>query len=156
MANYRNVRCSQCKIEVLAAWLRHAAALSHGFSCECGHSISPTQVADVVAKLDAAAIRAMSQKPDPKTLARTSDPSTSKQAAKEILANLPEARQHALDAVRQYPGFTSNELAQKAGDGDPRKINRRLAELERVGLVQRDPPRVCSISGRRAAIWYPT
>jgi hypothetical protein len=86
-------------------------------------------------------------------LARTTDPATSKAAAREIVDRLPELQRFALRAVENYPGRTANELSEALGLRDPRTLNRRLGEVEAAGLVRRAAPRRCAVSGRTAATW---
>ncbi len=92
-----------------------------------------------------------------KRLARRTDPETSKWAAHAIVqsGSLANLQQRCVDLVTLYPGKTAAELSQAAGDRDPRKVNRRLAEVERKGLVIRGEPRPCTLTGRRAHTWLP-
>lgn len=66
--------------------------------------------------------------------------------------NLPAARAAALEAVRGRPGATALELERATGS---RRINSRLLELERQGLVRRGMPRPDTVTGRRAHVWHP-
>jgi DNA-binding MarR family transcriptional regulator len=78
----------------------------------------------------------------PPPLWRNTDPETSREAGVHMLAGGQKAMQaKALQAVRDHPGATATELAEAAGIGDPRKLNRRLPELERAGLVERGETR---------------
>ena len=86
-------------------------------------------------------------------LARRTDPETSKQAAREIAPDLGTLQLWVLGLVRKFPGRTVNELCIAAGVADPRRINRRLSELDKLGAVVRDTPRKCSESGRSCAVW---
>jgi len=92
-------------------------------------------------------------KPDPRKLARTTDPATSHAAAREILPDLAGLRRAAVEAVANHPGLTATELSRAVGISDPRVLNRRLGECEKLGVVVRGPVRVCSVTGRSAATW---
>ena len=60
-----------------------------------------------------------------------------------------------LEAVTRWPGKTATELTRKLGIMDPRDVNRRLPELERMAHVKRGPRRACQFTGRKAATWWP-
>jgi hypothetical protein len=89
------------------------------------------------------------------TLARATDPETSHEAARTVAAAVGELQEWAAACVRQSPGLTQRELGALYCPTDPRKIGRRLAECERLGMVRRGVARVCSVSGRRAETWWP-
>jgi predicted transcriptional regulator len=91
--------------------------------------------------------------PDVPPLARNTDPVESHLAARDIKPKLAAIHRWVLDLVRQHPGLTAAELAQAVGVGDVRKINRRLPELELMGLVRRLAQRACSVSGKLARPW---
>lgn len=95
-------------------------------------------------------------RPTPPLFRRT-DPATSREAGEHMLKSgkLAEAQQRVLEMVRRSPGLTSLMLAEVAGEWDPRVINRRLPELERLGLVRRGDPRIQGKTGRRAVTWWP-
>lgn len=61
--------------------------------------------------------------------------------------NLPKSRADAYEAVRCFPAQTALELEEITGT---RLIQRRLSELEELGLLVCGEPRVCVVSGRRA------
>lgn len=95
---------------------------------------------------------------DAKKLARGTHPDTSHEAAKSILAKTPWLQTWVLGLVTDRPGKTTNEYAAGVGNAmvrDPRTIGRRLPELEEMGYVRRGEA-VCSITGRKAATWWPT
>jgi hypothetical protein len=88
---------------------------------------------------------------------RALDPSTSRDAARRADAAGVPATQAAwfLAAVRASPGRTASELAEaSAGRYDRYAANRRLADLERLGLVQKGPARRAP-SGRLEVTWLP-
>ena len=60
-----------------------------------------------------------------------------------------------LRAVKQYPNRTSAELARLSGM-DRYTPARRLAVLERRGLVKRGKERKCAVCGSQCITWYPT
>lgn len=93
---------------------------------------------------------------DPRALARKEGPAESKLGALDVAGRLGELQLFALEAVRRHPGSTASELAEAEGIGDPRRINRRLGELETLGLLTRGRGRPCRVTGRTAAPWYPT
>jgi len=82
---------------------------------------------------------------------------TSKEAARAIAPYLAGLQQHATELIARHPGKTARELAEldPLCAKDPRVINRRLAEVERRGLVSRGSARVCAVSGRQATTWWP-
>lgn len=86
---------------------------------------------------------------------RALDPGTSRAAARRAdAAGLP-ATQAAwfLEAVRAHPGLTASELAALSGGRfDRYAANRRLADLERLGLVAKGPGRRAP-SGRLEVTW---
>jgi predicted ArsR family transcriptional regulator len=83
---------------------------------------------------------------DPTTLARRDGAESSRLAAERVVAAGTPATQRALiyatlQATRQE--LTSNEIAHRCGlRGD--KVQKRMAELERAGLVVRGPVRACA------------
>lgn len=90
------------------------------------------------------------------SLARRSDPGESWAAAREMTSLLPGVQRWVMGCVNDHPGLTVPELARKVGIGDPRKLNRRLPELEAKGIVRRETGGDrCRISGRLAARWFP-
>lgn len=92
---------------------------------------------------------------NPIGLFRKTDPDTSREAAEHVVrtGRLKAAQGDALRWVREHPGLTATELAHRVGVFDPRVLNRRLPELERMDLVVRGEPRTCTVTGRRAAVW---
>lgn len=61
--------------------------------------------------------------------------------------DLPASRAKAYELVRAHPGKTGLELERICGE---RLVQRRLSELEALGLLRCLDPRPCSVSGRRA------
>lgn len=88
-------------------------------------------------------------------LARSSDPETSKQAAREIVPVIGERQAFAAECVRNVPGLTQGELDTAYPCSDPRRIGRRLNECERLGLVRRGESRKCKVSGKVCQTWWP-
>ena len=117
----------------------------------CGSQITPTAVMVWVQAHDATTRAAM---PPATALARTTDPATAKAAAHYAADKLGQDQVRAAEAVRLYPGKTAVELAQLVGDGDPRRINRRLGEIDGK-QVRRGDARRCAITQRAAATWWP-
>jgi len=93
--------------------------------------------------------------PDPKPLARRNDPLESKEAAKEVVKTLAEKQAWALHCIQSRPGWTVNELAEWLDLRDPRRIGRRLPELVRMGRAYKGGTRICRMTGKNAAIWFP-
>lgn len=71
-------------------------------------------------------------------------------------AALQPIQKQVLEAVRSWPDSTSQELASRSGEGDPRRLNRRLSELVALGFVKKGATRKCSVTGRQAAPYSPT
>lgn len=88
-------------------------------------------------------------------LARSAHPETSKEAARHIVGKLPHLHELILERVRESPGLTASELAVKYAERDPRRIGRRLVELERRGLIYRSAVAICTVTDKRAAAWMP-
>lgn len=87
--------------------------------------------------------------------ARSTDPSTSHEAARHVVDSGLQADQQqvALLALRQASGLTSYELAKRTGLCRY-MLARRLPELEEAGLVWRGPKKPCEVSGRSACTWW--
>jgi hypothetical protein len=99
--------------------------------------------------------------------ARSTDPDTSHEAADQVRRTgaLRETQHAVLEAVRQWPGFTAVELAEKLAGHTVRDIerpahwwrleaSRRLPELEPV-YVRRGDARRCSVNGNPQTTWWP-
>lgn len=89
-----------------------------------------------------------------KKLHRKNQP-TSKLSAEQIVDDLPRLKLYVLGCVKQSPGLTVSELALRFEERDPRRIGRRLHELEDDGLVKRNGARECRVTGRQAFVWEP-
>lgn len=91
------------------------------------------------------------------SIARRSDPESSKAAAREITANGTRAAQKlaVLWALREHPGVTSLELANLKGL-DRYTVSRRLPDLLADGLVRKGPMRTCTVAKRIALTWFTT
>lgn len=87
-------------------------------------------------------------------LARNTDPEESHAGAEDVRQRIAEVRREALEAVQKHPGMTAVEICLKEDIQDPRRINRRLGELEAMGLVRREHGHRCRVTGRSAARWY--
>lgn len=90
------------------------------------------------------------------TIARSTDISTSHEAASHVVSSGLQAIQQdrAAIAVKLHPGLTSMELAQASGH-DRYMLARRLPELLEIGRVWRGPKKPCEVSGRSACTWWP-
>jgi hypothetical protein len=91
-------------------------------------------------------------------LARRTDPESSHLAAAALETSGARAIQkhQSLQAVKQWPGRTSHELAVAIGGGPETRymLARRLADLEHDGLVTKGGARECQITGHKACTWY--
>jgi predicted HTH transcriptional regulator len=96
------------------------------------------------------------EEPDPRKLARRTDPEESKKAAREIVGRLAECQENALWYVRMRPDSTAMELAAGFDMSDSRRIGRRLPELAARGKVFKSGSRPCRITGKTAATWRVT
>lgn len=87
--------------------------------------------------------------------ARWTDPDTSHDAAEHVTRTGARGHQQrqAAEAVRNFPGKTSLELAEAAGMCRF-MLARRLPECLTAGTVRRGQSRTCSVSGRRACTWW--
>lgn len=88
---------------------------------------------------------------------RALDPDTSRAAACRMDASGATQTQAGwfLEAVRAHPGLTASELARLSGGRfDRYAANRRLADLERAGLVIKGQSRSAP-SGRPEVTWWP-
>lgn len=75
---------------------------------------------------------------------------TSVEAFTRVTPELSQRRKEALAAVRAQPYSTARELEDATGW---RKINARLIELERLGLIVRGAARQCAVTGFAAHTW---
>lgn len=66
------------------------------------------------------------------------------------LSSVSNARHEALRIVEANPGQTARELERLTGH---RKLNARLSELHRMGLVREARIRYCTVSNRQAVEW---
>lgn len=87
--------------------------------------------------------------------ARWTDPATSHDAADHItrVGLRGHQQRQASEAVRNFPGRTSLELA-KASGLCRFMLARRLPECVTAGAVKRGQARTCSESGRKAHTWW--
>lgn len=90
---------------------------------------------------------------DPKTLAKRGQ-STSKKAAEKLVdsGNHKAQMEIVLIHLRENPGVTSLELAERAGM-DRYVVARRLPDLLKQGLVRQCAARKCRIGGSSAMTW---
>jgi hypothetical protein len=92
---------------------------------------------------------------DAKKLARKVHPSTSKEAARQLVASgqLGALQDHALELLRRWPDATAAELASFDAAPDSRRVPRRLRELVRLGKAIVSGKRRCTVTGRTAQTW---
>lgn len=98
-------------------------------------------------------------------MSRKSDPDTSKDATRSMVGSgqVRHDQERVLALVVAYPNRTARELARDAGLFIPNaggkvwceapSILKRLVELERSYHVDRQAPRPCRVTGRKAATW---
>lgn len=88
--------------------------------------------------------------------ARRRDPETSHLAAERMRESGALGKQAAavLEAVKNWPGCTAVEIAQRA-QIDRHAVSRRLPDLAKAHLVRRGPPKLCSVNGRPQSTWRP-
>lgn len=100
---------------------------------------------------------------EPRQLTHSTDPATSTQVAVSVYERLGSRQRFALQAVRDYPGHTTKEMARhlfnaehggllRAADAEVirQQIGRRLNELNDVGLIYRKGTR------DGCALWWPS
>lgn len=87
-------------------------------------------------------------------IARASDPLSSHLAAEHVTKTGTRSDQQnkAAEAVKQFPGLTSFELAMRTGI-DRYTLARRLPECETAGRVRKGEIRACRVTGRKAHVW---
>lgn len=102
-------------------------------------------------------LRGIWQRSQAAQLARRSDPTTSIEAARRVIASGSQDDHvgRIVRAVRARPGRTSAELAQLTGL-ERHEAARRTADAEHQGSIHKGAPRVCSVGGRSAVTWWPT
>jgi hypothetical protein len=87
-------------------------------------------------------------------LARNSDPETSHEAARRIIATGDHEQQKmaVLAAVQTWPGRTARELARHTGIAHE-IVHKRCPDLRKAGLIENGPTRLCEISGHSCQTW---
>ncbi len=90
-------------------------------------------------------------------LARTADPDTSHEAARECIASgrLGRHMRLALSAIVKHQGCTSAELVEWC-ELNRHEVARRLPDLEKRGLVRQGESRACWVTKRQSVTWWPT
>jgi hypothetical protein len=83
-------------------------------------------------------------------IVRTTDPETSRAAARSLVEHLPEARRRALSAIASYgdSGATYHDVIAAAS-------YTRITELHRAGLIECSGTRRAH-NGRQARVWVVT
>lgn len=95
------------------------------------------------------------REPAPATLARSTDPESSQDAAEATTRSGRAAgqRRAVLAALCVEDGATSAELAERMNVSRYMPA-RRLPELERLGYVRRGEARICAAHGTKALTWW--
>jgi hypothetical protein len=88
-------------------------------------------------------------------ISRANDPLTSVEAEDYINASGSRQRQIeiAAELVKQYPGSTCRELAEKGMDNE--RLHKRIPDAVVAGLVTRGAWRQCFVTGRKAMTFWP-
>ncbi|HSV39795.1 MAG TPA: hypothetical protein VLI04_13645 [Nocardioidaceae bacterium] len=97
--------------------------------------------------------------PDPYQLARKTDPQTSLDAAKSLVAvRITRTRQAILECLRQHPdGLTDEQIASALHHmASPSGLRTRRSELFAAGLVADSTRRGTTRAGRKTIIWIAT
>lgn len=89
--------------------------------------------------------------------ARVHDPLSSVRAARLATESGAAASQAGwfLTAVRERPGLTASELAEWSDWFDRVQANRRLADLCRLGLIEKGESRISAVTARMELTWVP-
>jgi len=85
-------------------------------------------------------------------LSKRNDSWSSYQTSEHIRRHAATQRQEVLDTLRLYGPLTGAEIGVKMG-GDRYAGHRRLPELERAGLVERNGFRKCNVTRRQCQVW---
>lgn len=88
--------------------------------------------------------------------ARRTDPETSHIAAQQIeeRGTAHIQRQIIAEVVAAHPGLTAGEIP-KYCDLDYFQVNKRLGEIERLGLIVRGEKRECTVRTSQQQTWWP-
>jgi hypothetical protein len=101
--------------------------------------------------------RSLFDPPDPHTLARTTDPGTSHEAAGSLVAvRITRTRQAILECLRRHPdGLSDEQIAQhyRGPAASPSGLRTRRSELTEAGLIRDSGRKTRTRSGRRTIIW---
>lgn len=92
-------------------------------------------------------------------LAAVAIPATQLEAYERLKASgaLGRAQFAVYEYIAFHPGCTRNELDRALGEGRPNaNFSRRLAELERMGLLCRGPARPCAVTSHNCKVWTAT
>lgn len=94
---------------------------------------------------------------EPRRLARKTDPSTSHEAARDLVSSGTLSRRInlALSVLVAHPGSTARELDRHANVTDG-AVRKRLNDLRKHRLAETRGSRLCEVTGKTAQLWYPT
>ena len=90
-----------------------------------------------------------------RTLARTSDPDTSKAAAAEIQSSVGARALAVLRLIVAHPECTGSELAKFNGDATNHEVCRRVSLLINANLIEVPYSRECTVTKRAARVYRP-
>jgi predicted transcriptional regulator len=86
-------------------------------------------------------------------LRRREHPKTSHAAAQDVAPELGKLQAWALELVQSHPRYTVSEIAEYEELRDPRRLGRRLNELQELGLIRGAGERRCSITNRSCKVY---
>lgn len=90
--------------------------------------------------------------PEPRTLARRSDPSTSHAAAARVQEFSGSHRAQVLEALKRYGPLTVDQIATRT-KLQSQQVNKRTFEMQRLGLIDVTGEERLSASGRLERVW---
>lgn len=89
-------------------------------------------------------------------LHRRDDHPNSVAAAERMQQRLNKAQEFALQAVKDFPGRTGNELNKlRSPENSPDKVRKRLRELVRLKRIREGETRRCTVTNEPCATWWP-
>ena len=93
---------------------------------------------------------------EPQAQYRNADPGTSRDAAisTEQSGGAATWRLRVLQAVRDWPGLTAGEYADRM-DVPREKVHKRLSEIREKGYARNGAARPCNLTHIRAMTWWP-
>lgn len=90
--------------------------------------------------------------PEPRTLARRTDPQTSHAAAARVAEFSGSHRAQVLEALKRYGPLTVDQIATRT-KLQSQQVNKRTIECQRLGLAEPTGEERLSASGRPERVW---